>query len=202
MTILRCTVSSPSAKRLGWHRRRLMHITRAGRPRIVPRRGPSERRETPLCWDTNQRDCAAKVVWKQVIRQWGRVARCTVARLMKTADLHGWGVRTAHPHNGRGDDHRLVQGRGYSSRPLEGHGGRRIRNPLPGFDIEFATLCRDSWYKTDRIMEQRVYVSSAEYEAQYLQVQFADLVEVGLNLLTLLKLQDDSPRPLPRGSRY
>jgi len=41
------------------------------------------------CWHANQRVYGAKKVWKQLNRKGIRVARCTVARLMKASGLRG-----------------------------------------------------------------------------------------------------------------
>jgi putative transposase len=64
--------------------------------RAAPERAPARaKREAVLrpaiarCWQDHQRVYGAKKVWKQLNREGVRVARCTVARLMKAAGLQG-----------------------------------------------------------------------------------------------------------------
>lgn len=61
-------------------------------PARVPTRTKREAALRPAitrCWHANQRVYGAKKVWKQLNREGVRVARCTVARLMKSAGLRG-----------------------------------------------------------------------------------------------------------------
>jgi len=61
-------------------------------PERAPARAKREavlRPEIARCWHANQRVYGAKKVWKQLNREGVRVARCTVARLMKSAGLRG-----------------------------------------------------------------------------------------------------------------
>jgi len=68
------------------------HQARRCDPQRVPARTKREavlRPEIARCWHANQRVYGAKKVWKQLNREGIRVARCTVARLMKGAGLRG-----------------------------------------------------------------------------------------------------------------
>ena len=68
------------------------HQARASDPERVPARTKREAVLRPAiarCWHANQRVYGAKNVWKPLNREGIRVARCTVARLMKGAGLRG-----------------------------------------------------------------------------------------------------------------
>jgi putative transposase len=68
------------------------HHGRQAAPERAPARAQREAVLRPAiarCWQDNQRVYGAKKVWKQLNREGVRVARCTVARLMKAAGLRG-----------------------------------------------------------------------------------------------------------------
>lgn len=68
------------------------HQARQTAPERAPARVRREavlRPEITRCWQANQRVYGAKKIWKQLNREGIRVARCTVARLMKAAGLRG-----------------------------------------------------------------------------------------------------------------
>jgi putative transposase len=98
-----------------------------GRTR-APERAPARtKREAVLrpeilrCWHANQRVYGAKKVWKQLNREGVRVARCTVARLMKAAGLRGVvrgrRVRTTIPESALERPRDLVQRAFQADRP-------------------------------------------------------------------------------------
>ncbi len=68
------------------------HHARGRDPARAPARAKREAVLRPAiarCWQANQRVYGAKKVWKQLNREGVRVARCTVARLMKAEGLRG-----------------------------------------------------------------------------------------------------------------
>lgn len=68
------------------------HHRRQAAPERAPARAKREAVLRPAivrCWQDHQRVYGAKKVWKQLNREGVRVARCTVARLMKAAGLRG-----------------------------------------------------------------------------------------------------------------
>ena len=68
------------------------HAARQADPELQPDRW---RRDEALCveirrvWDENKQVYGVRKVWKQLCREGYRVARCTVARLMKRLGLRG-----------------------------------------------------------------------------------------------------------------
>lgn len=93
-------------------------------PTCVPARAQGDvrlRPEIARVWQANRRIYGAKKVWKQLDREQIPVARCTVARLMRTMGL--WGVvrgrrvRTTNPEAAAERPRDLVQRDFRATRP-------------------------------------------------------------------------------------
>ncbi len=69
-----------------------LYASRRADPRRLPAR---QRRDVLLCqhirrvWEENFRVYGARKIWRQLLREGFRIARCTVERLMRRLDLQG-----------------------------------------------------------------------------------------------------------------